>query len=187
MALANLGELRGAVADYLARPASDINAQFAVAVEIFESKFSSTTRVADMETAITLPVSNGIASLPSDFLELRNVVDSSGSTFGSYYLSGFSLVFPSNDPNDDSISEVTVLYYARVPALVNDTDTNWLLTLYPHLYLYGVMVEMGPWLVDASVLTIYTQMYEKALSEFKSGDVGKRWGGMQVIVQGPTP
>lgn len=187
MALANLGELRGEVADTLARPASDIVSEFPNAVAKFEARFNRTARVAEMETAAAITLSGGVAALPTDFIELRNVVDSGGNTFGSYYLSGFSLVFPSADPNDADISVVNVLYYARLPALVADTDTNWLLTLHPDLYVNGVIRELGPWLVDPTVLQVYETLYQQGIAELKSSDIGKRWGGLQVVVQGPTP
>jgi hypothetical protein len=69
MTIANLGELRGAIEDNLAR--SDFQNLFPVYVKIFESKFNTSVRIAEMEVAATLDVTSGVATLPSEFLELQ--------------------------------------------------------------------------------------------------------------------
>jgi hypothetical protein len=51
MAIANLGELRGAIEDNLAR--SDLQSLFPVYVRIFESKFNVSVRIAEMEVTNT--------------------------------------------------------------------------------------------------------------------------------------
>jgi hypothetical protein len=53
-------------------------------------------------------------------------------TFGSE----FELVFAPVEPTDFRLK-----YYARIPALVNGTDTNWLLTKSPDLYVVGACLE----------------------------------------------
>jgi hypothetical protein len=83
MTIANLGELRGAIEDNLAR--ADFPNLFPVYVKIFESKFNTSVRIAEMEVAATLDVTNGVATLPSEFLELRNVQGQTSNP--TYYLS----------------------------------------------------------------------------------------------------
>jgi hypothetical protein len=122
MAIANLGELRGAIEDNLAR--SDLQSLFPVYVRIFESKFNVSVRIAEMEVTNVLSVVNGVATLPSNFLELRNVQGQDSNP--TYYLSGNSIIFTVGDPDT-----IDVIYYAKLPPLVNDTDTNWLLLGYP--------------------------------------------------------
>lgn len=189
MALATLSDLKTRVADYLARPIDDIANEFASAVEMVESELNTDPdfRVADMEKLVDLAVTSGVANLPSDFIELRNVTNDSGLNCGSYYLSGLSLVFSTSDPNDSGISGVTVLYYASLPPLVNDGDTNWLLTKYPQIYLYGILSELGFWLVDATQITAFGAKYTQSLEKLRSADRNKRWGGASVIISGPTP
>jgi hypothetical protein len=178
MTIANLGELRGAIEDNLAR--SDFQSLFPVYVKIFESKFNTSVRIAEMEVAATLDVTNGVATLPSGFLELRNVQGQDSNP--TYYLSGTSLVFTSNAPDT-----VDVLYYSKLPALVADSDSNWLLLGYPHLYLYGVTAELGIPLQDSSIIQINKALYESALGELKDADLGRRWGGASIVLTSPTP
>jgi hypothetical protein len=178
MTIANLGELRGAIEDNLAR--ADFQSLFPVYVKIFESKFNTSVRIAEMEVAATLDVTNGVATLPSSFLELRNVQGQESNP--TYYLSGNNIIFTSNSPDT-----VDVLYYSKLPALVADSDTNWLLLGYPHLYMYGVTAELGIPLQDSSIIQINKALYESALSELKDADLGRRWGGASIVLTSPTP
>jgi hypothetical protein len=91
MTIANLGELRGAIEDNLAR--GDLQSLFPVYVKIFESKFNTSVRIAEMEVATTLDVTNGVATLPSGFLELRNVQgqDEQSDLLSLWYELGFHL------------------------------------------------------------------------------------------------
>jgi hypothetical protein len=178
MTIANLGELRGAIEDNLAR--SDFQSLFPVYVKIFESKFNTSVRVAEMEVASTLDVTNGVATLPSGFLELRNVQGQTSNP--TYYLSGSNLVFTSNAPDT-----VDVLYYSKLPALQADSDSNWLLLGYPHLYMYGVTAELGIPLQDSSIVQLNKALYESALGELRDADLGRRWGGASIVLTSPTP
>jgi hypothetical protein len=178
MTIANLGELRGAIEDNLAR--SDFQSLFPVYVKIFESKFNTSVRIAEMEVAATLDVTNGVATLPSGFLELRNVQGQESNP--TYYLSGNNIVFTTGSPET-----VDVLYYSKLPALVADSDSNWLLLGYPHLYMYGVTAELGIPLQDSSIIQINKALYESALGELKDADLGRRWGGASIVLTSPTP
>jgi hypothetical protein len=179
MAIANLGELRGAIEDNLAR--SDLQSLFPVYVRIFESKFNVSVRIAEMEVANTLAVVNGVATLPSSFLELRNVQGQENNNT-SYYLSGNSIIFTTFAPDT-----VEVVYYAKLPPLVNDTDTNWLLLNYPHLYEYGVTSELGIPLQDSSIIQLNKALFDSSLAQLKDADLGRRWGGASIVLTSPTP
>jgi hypothetical protein len=178
MTLANLGELRGAIEDTLAR--NDLQSLFPGAVRKFESKFNTAVRIAEMEVSAELTVVGGIATLPASFLELRNVQGLH--TNPTYYLSGNSIVFTSHAPET-----IDVLYYSKLPALQADSDSNWLLLGYPHLYEYGVSAELGIPLQDSSIIQINKALYESALAELKDADLGRRWGGASIVLTSPTP
>jgi hypothetical protein len=131
MTLANLGELRGAIEDTLAR--NDLQSLFPGAVRKFESKFNTAVRIAEMEVSAELTVVGGIATLQAD------------------------------------------------------SDSNWLLLGYPHLYEYGVSAELGIPLQDSSIIQINKALYESALAELKDADLGRRWGGASIVLTSPTP
>jgi hypothetical protein len=77
-----------------------------------------------------------------------------GGTSGFYSIYGTDTLFTDNDSTETlppgvsvqilhakAASTVSVLYYAKVPALVT-TDPNWLLIKSPDIYLYGTILEM---------------------------------------------
>jgi hypothetical protein len=113
-------------------------------------------------------------------LSFRNVQGQTSNP--TYYLSGNSIIFTANAPET-----VDVLYYAKLPALVADSDSNWLLLGYPHLYMYGVTAELGIPLQDSSIIQINKALYESSVAELKDADLGRRWGGASIVLTSPTP
>jgi len=102
--------------------------------------------------------SSGVVALPNDHIKTRAIaVDGITPTpvgiFDNaiypdqitYYQSGNQLNFRSVNP----MSKATVAYYARVPALTSTANSNWLLTYYPSVYLYGVLSRLYKWAKDA--------------------------------------
>ena len=77
--------------------------------------------------------------------------------------------------------------YGKLPALVVDSDTNWLLQGYPHLYLYGVTSELGIGPSGQLDSPAYKALYESAVAELKDADLGRRWGGASIVLTSPTP
>jgi hypothetical protein len=71
--------------------------------------------------------------------------------------------------------------------LVNDTDSNWLLLSYPHLYLYGVTSELGIPLQDSSIIQLNKALFDSSLAQLKDADLGRRWGGASIVLTSPTP
>ena len=65
-------------------------------------------------------------------------------------------------PIPDSNYGFTLLYYQKVPALADDTDTNWVLTNHPDAYLYGALVFGGIYLNDSRVQE-WSALYTRAL------------------------
>ncbi len=74
------------------------------------------------------------------------------------------LVFGDVTPTDRTIR---LMYREKMPDLVNDTDTNFLLQEHEALYLYGCLVELAPFRrEDARALT-WAAYYEDAADEYK--------------------
>ena len=155
MTIANLGELRGAIEDNLAR--ADFPYLFPVYVRVFESKLNTAVRVAEMESERASTVVNGMAVLPANFLELRNVQGQQSNP--TYYLSGNNLVFTSNAPDF-----VDVLYYGKLPRFA---CRLWILTgCYRVIHTYISMGLLLSWLAlqDSSIVQLYKSLYESALA-----------------------
>ncbi len=49
-------------------------------------------------------------------------------------------------PTPDGSYSAILMYYAKVPTLSDSNETNWLLTHYPDIYLYGALLHSAPYL-----------------------------------------
>ncbi len=177
MALANINELRSAVADYTTR--SDL--PLATLIAMAESKFASTVKHRLGEKFVEIAVPAGAASfpLPADFQEGRSLkIDHHPLTLTSidalnigpgdtdrYAIVG-NTVRLQNRPAKDVV--VSLTYYARVPALTDAAPTNWLLSTFPDVYLYGVLIEYAVWAQDNDKQTLYASLLGVALGNAAS-------------------
>lgn len=62
-------------------------------------------------------------------------------------------------PNFGGSATGKLLYYAQPPALVNDTDSNAVLTKYPFLYLYGALEALYRYMEDDNNTDRYGNLF----------------------------
>jgi hypothetical protein len=72
-------------------------------------------------------------------------------------------------------------YYARVPLLSNEAPTNWLLDLWPDLYLYSALMHSAPYLKDDPRSEVWLAFYQRALLETKVVDASSYHGNYEVV------
>ena len=66
-------------------------------------------------------------------------------------------------PTPDGDYTLDLQYYAKVPAL-NDTDnTNWILNKYPDIYLYGSLIHASVYLRDPQRTQDFASLYAAAV------------------------
>lgn len=166
-----------------------------------ELKLSRALRVADMETTATVAITNGDGTLPSDFLEAREVKTAQGVPIRAVSLqqltssyagnsgipTGYAIVGSTLKARPINTQNLTVTYYAKIPALTPSAPTNWLLTKAPDVYLYALVNEIAIWGKDVAGATAAQQLMALALSGLTIGDERARWGNAQVVVGGVTP
>lgn len=120
---------------------------------------AQSVRVRDMEVVTDLAPSSGVVTLPTNFLAMKRVLaltspvrrleykpqdwldeaypDSAEGSPSFYTIVGSSLsMFPVTS------SDIRITYYAYPTPLSDDDPTNWLLTKFPDIYLYGGLVEL---------------------------------------------
>lgn len=163
MALNNLAGLKAAALAWIER-SGDLPATTIIddCVRLCEARINKhpTLRVSQMETEATLTLTNGSASLPSDFLAMHRVVaDYSVPRALSYAEPAwFHDAYPIGGTDEEggfytivgttvraqSPTTLGIVYYAKVPALSADSaeDSNWLLVKAPDVYLYGTILEL---------------------------------------------
>ncbi len=158
MALSTYHELLDSIGEWLWREDLQVTARDCVV--LCEEWVANTLRVPQMETAATVTLTDGAGTLPTDFLETRSAKAGTthlewispelalekfgaGGTGNFYTIVGSTLTCYSSGATD-----VTLAYYAKVPALTNAAPTNWLLTRAPSIYLYGSLVHAAPFMGD---------------------------------------
>jgi len=194
MALSTYAELQASVLDYLVRPEySTVVVDF---IALAESRINKTLRTRFQETSVSFTIDSATEALPSDFLELRTLVISGTPTQVVTVLSPADLettysanvagkpqnfaIIGSNikfGPAPDTSYSSTLVYYAKIPALSNTNTTNWLLTNYPDLYLYGTLIESAPYMKDDARVQTWMGFYDRAIAGITGADERSKWNG----------
>ena len=200
---ATRAQLVQTVVDYLAR--DDLAPQVGIAIALFEAKASRRLALGQMEASATLtPDTNGAVTLPASFAQMRyvealtnpvQIVASAGPEWADYqypyvndgwpkvyYITGLSLI-----TRPISTYQIKIGFYAKIPGLVVDSDTNWLLSLAPDLYLYGVLTEIYALLHDDGEVEKWQSAHDRSMMEMKAQDMSGRWQGGAVRIMGQVP
>jgi len=130
-----------------------------------------------MESALSVTISSGVATVPSDYLELKNAYIS-GSTVSplrrgtSDYIytryptrssdskpryiarEGSNFIF---GPYPDSGYTVAGIYYASPTSI--QSSANALYVAYPDLYLFAALCEAAPYLLEDVRVPLWEQKY----------------------------
>jgi len=191
MAFADYLDLRTAVIETVRD--DSITDVFDRLTKLAEARFNREMRCRDQITTTTITVSGGVGALPNDFQELIGVYDANGREFVAQPSQAsrvtnysFYTIEGSNLVADDRV--YTVQYYASIPTLTASfTTTNWLLTKYPDVYLYGVAVEAAKYLRDTEAGPILSQMRDEAMRDAAADDERQRYSRMRVRVGGVAP
>lgn len=193
-AFADLLDLRTAVVEQTGRP--DIADVFPRLVKMTEAHLNRHLRTRSQVTGTTLTFASGVATIPSDFAEAIGLYDANGYEYvqqplqqvktggTTWYYSMNASQFLVNGYDGD----LTLEYYATLPTISDSmTDTNWLLTKYPGVYLYGVAYEASKHVRDVEMATAMRQLYQMELDDAAADDFGARYSRARVRVAGNTP
>lgn len=182
MAISNYSELQSTAASWLDR--TDLTSAIVDFITLAEAQFNRSIRHRKMVTRSTASIDSRYSATPADWLQtVQFILDTNPVTTLEYVTNealnkkrsessavGKPLSFThvgteiETYPAADSTYTGELVYYAKIPALSDSNTTNWLLTLSPDLYLYGVLVQSAPYLRDdervALWLTRYNTMVE---------------------------
>tara|TARA_X000001382_G_scaffold115983_1_gene94999 strand:- start:32 stop:631 length:600 start_codon:yes stop_codon:yes gene_type:complete len=161
MSLGNYGDLKTSIANWLNR--TDLTNEIPDFIELAENRIFHEVRVPTNEKTIVLTLSSdGYATLPSDFLEVKDIffnyepldrvsltklyeyTDRSGKPTCFARETYRLKFFPT--PTVSSSDEMRMIYYYDVGRLNNTATTNVMLSTAPQLYLYGSLVEASNFL-----------------------------------------
>lgn len=194
---ATYASLKTSIADWLNRgDLTDVIPHF---IELAEARFNRDLRVRQMVKRSTAQLDEGYITLPGDWLEAKNIqINTSfgprkleyvtleqadqlrlgaGDAAGDphyFNITGSQLEIipnPSGDP------EIEMTYYAKIPALSSQNTSNWLLTSWPDMYLYGSLAHAAPYLKDDERVAVWAAFYDRALQEITDSDARAQYSG----------
>ena len=186
MAIGTFAELKTAIGQWLInQPASAVIANCVV---LAEANISRDVRCRAMEASATGTLSATTVAFPTRFLEVRRVL-----------LNDYPLRYVQPEEfqtrRDHRTNLYTVLqddfvfqtatgsyqidYYQGFAALSGDSDTNWLLTNHPDVYLFGTLAEVAAYQRDDPALWI--GRYQAAVNRL----VGNERKAIAPLVQRP--
>jgi len=186
-------ELQTLVAQYMHRV--DLGTDIPGFIELARTRINRDMRVREnIKTATETPTLNP-RDLPADFLEMRDIYHFPGSrrmaltmvgrreldSYANDSVDGGPIIYSidgiqlETQPGGVGI-EFTLLYYAAVPELVADADTNLLMSTYPMTWLYATLIEGHTFTQDLQLVqesvTNYTSELEQANSAAKAAESG---------------
>ncbi|CAB4126130.1 hypothetical protein UFOVP73_54 [uncultured Caudovirales phage] len=190
MALATYSDLRAAIARVLQR--SDLVAAIPDLIALAESQMAQRLDSRLQDSVSTLSTASGVetVTLPTDILNVRSLTVTSTSpdicldyvsperlrTDYGYGTSGAPLVYTIAGalaylaPVPDQVYTLSIVYQARVPALSDSATTNYVLTNYPDVYLYGALANAGPYIEDNARVTQWKQAFQQAIEGVNAVD-----------------
>ena len=77
--------------------------------------------------------------------------------------------------------EYTLWYWQKLPQLLADTDTNIILTTYPYLYLYGMLIEGNVYIQDAEARESSVGVYVAEMAQVNGASDRSRFGEAPII------
>jgi hypothetical protein len=188
VALATYSDLTAAIASWLHR--DDLAAQIPDFVTLAESRLNRVLRTRQQMTADTLSATAGVATvpLPADWLEFNRLrltapnrplemmgahefdsayPEGANGSPRHYRIEGGNLLL---GPTPDANYSLPAIYYAAIPALSNSTPTNWLLTAWPSLYLFGALAESAPFVGDDQRAVVWEGKFAAELAAAQKAD-----------------
>jgi hypothetical protein len=189
VALANYGDLKAAVANWLAD--DNITARIVEFVTLGEAQIFGDVRVRSrlLETTGDLTISSQTVSLPTGFIGVRRLylnsspvrnlqflapdqfwnrfISTTTDTPDFYTLEGENFVF---GPSPDSTYTGKLLYWKKPTAFSADSDTNTFFTTNPDLYLYAALTASAPFLGDDPRLLTWSALYDNAADRIKTSN-----------------
>ena len=183
MAISTYTELKASIASWLNR--DDLTANVPDFIALAESSINNEIRHWRMETRAETTVDSQFTGIPSDWLatqrfhlvnsgttslnfmalspmqEARAARNDAAGTPTNYSLnsSQFELM-----PTPDGEYSAILMYYAKIPALTDDNQSNWLLTHHPDIYLYGALLHSAPYLKEDERAQTWAALYTAAVA-----------------------
>ena len=194
----NKGELNTTITRYLKR--NDLIDLYDTWIAFTSTRIDTQLRLSEQEyRTITVPDSQFV-QLPPDFIEMRHIQTSQNGGRPLRYVTpnkldqlrarysdsfapmGFYTIMDnqieiSPAPGPDNEATLEMFYYAKLPPLPGNQSTNKVLTAFPQLYLYGVMIESAAIREAPQDIQMYTQLWRDYAKTLTDRQAAARFSG----------
>lgn len=197
----NYAQLRNDIADFLNR--QDLGAVIPTFVRLVEQRLNRVIRTRQMEKRVTANINTQFSTLPTDFLEMRNVQINANPVTALQYVTPqeadrirarelqgkprfFSIVADRLEliPAPQEVVVAEMVYYQAIPALSDVNPSNWLLNRHYDIYLYGSLAQAAAYLKDDP--SQWVLLYDSAINEIVVDDQRSQFQGTTPQVRGIT-
>jgi hypothetical protein len=181
---------------------TDLDTKIPTFIQLAEKKLANQIRARKMEGTATLTTTPGVnyVALPLDYSSPKSLTVS-GTTTAPLTLIGadtFNLYSANNTlgepryykiqgdnlllfPNPSSALSINLVYYQTLAALSSTNTTNWVLTKYPYVYLYGAMVEYATYANDSEQIQYNKTEFNNAIEDMWFNNALESFGGGPLI------
>jgi hypothetical protein len=191
----NYGELKTLMDRYLKR--QDLRDLYDTWAGFTNQRIDMQLRLKEQEyRTISVPLAQFVA-LPDDYISMRHLATSTDHGRPMQYVTPdqmdiAALRFRSGGPifytivnnqlelipapTAESEGTLELFYWAKLPLLTLDADTNKVLTEYPNLYVYGMMMEAAAFRMSDGDAQSYSQLWRDYAKELNDRQGAGRFG-----------
>ena len=210
MAITTYSELKTAIENWY-KSRSDVSSYVDDFIDMAEGRFNSggedgggPIRHHEMLTTTDLTPTSNVCTLPSDYLHWFNAtekasirrrlehinqqgVDKLYANRVSGLSNHFTIVGTSLTAYPLSSNDIEFTYYAKIPALTDSNTSNWLLDLYPNMYLRTCLMYAADFFHDYQVHDRYLLMVNNMVDNLNGQNDLTEYGGSEKIAGGVNP
>lgn len=180
MSLTSYANLKTEITTWLDR--ADLSTAADTFIDLAESRIYRELKIRQMETALNITISSGVAAIPTGYMELRYAyVDTDPAVQLSMqtpewviekyptrssdgkpkYMArdGTNFIF---GPYPDSGYTIKGSFFKKLAPLSGSNTSNWLTNDAPELILFGALVESAPFIGDDERYPLWEQRYQQA-------------------------
>jgi hypothetical protein len=159
-------------------------------------------RTREMLTSATLTPTNGVVTLPADYLQFRSVVSNASFIRDLEYVApdfanvqfadgaaglstSFTIVGNSLNVYPISGSDVLLSYYQKIPDLSGSNTSNWLLAKFPNIYLHASLLQLAMYVKDDNLFqrsaALITSMIDGLMTEELMANYARTGTRMRIL------
>lgn len=179
MSITTYAELKTSIADFLNR--DDLTSTIPTFISLGEAQIARDVRHWKQEKRVTTSVDERYENLPNDWLELKFVSLTTGAMLETVSPSNMADMRARSDtpgtpkyvrmtadqlefyPTPSAATDISMLYYARVPSLTDAAPTNWVLSDAPDILLYASLMHSAPYLAEDARVQIWGSLYQSGV------------------------